>query len=146
MRGIRMVWMVAATVAGGCSSTPNAPIQTSAVATPPVTEPVRGTPIVPGRPARLYVMAGFREADCGPLTPEIKVTVPPAKGEVSLRPNQGTTIQHSASGRCLGRQITGTGIYYTATKGQTGADRFTITATPPNGSPVTRIFNVTIVE
>lgn len=106
----------------------------------------RNTPVVAGREARMYVMAGFREKDCAPITPDIQITTPPAKGDVTLKPGQTTTVQFSSSGACTGRQVTGTGIYYTARKGQTGPDSFAISAAAGSGAPTTRTFNVEIVD
>lgn len=106
----------------------------------------RSTPVVAGREARMYVMAGFREKDCAPVTPDIQVTTPPGKGEVTLKPGQTTTVQFSNSGACTGKEVPGTGIYYTARKGQTGPDSFTISATAGSGTPTMRTFNVEIVD
>ncbi len=138
----------AALFVGACASGP-APLQTAAVpagAAATAADPVRGTPVVPGRPARMYVMAGFKEADCAPLTPSLTVTTPPAKGEVSFRPNQMTTVMHSGSGKCTGGKLPGTGIYYTAKPGAQGVDTFTVTASTGSGTPSVRTFQVRIVE
>ena len=127
----------------GCAQKP---FTTGSTVATPETGPKRGTPAVPGRPARMYVLAGFRELDCSPLTPEVKVTTPPAKGKVSLRPNQMTTIQFSRSGQCVGQKVAGTGIYYTARNGEAGADSFTIVATAGRNAPWTKTFRVKISE
>jgi hypothetical protein len=89
---------------------------------------VRGTRVVPDRPARVFVMAGFDTA-CKALRPvTITIDKAPTQGSVSLREGQQTTIQYSVSGRCIGSRITGTGIYYTAQKSATGTDTFSVTA------------------
>lgn len=90
-------------------------------------------------------MAGFG-AKCESLpAPNIKVTQPPAKGEVSFEPGQETTVNTSASGTCIGAKVSGTGIYYTARKGETGADTFSIEA-ELGGDVTQRTFSVQIVE
>jgi len=94
----------------------------------------------------MYIWAGFSEKDCRVVTPKFAVTQAPAKGTVSFRPNQPTKIQHSGSGKCLGTKLPGTGIYYTAGKGQSGSDQFSITATTPSGQTATKSFQVEIVE
>jgi hypothetical protein len=107
---------------------------------------VRSTPVVPGRPARVFIFAGFGDK-CEPVAaPEITVTAAPAKGDVSFKPGQETTIQTSAQGTCLGQKTTGTGIYYTARAGQAGTDRFSIVAKLPSGETASRTFEVRIAE
>ena len=147
--------MLAALVAGlsiaGCSSLPmptlpGQPITTGALQDDAASGPKRGTPVVPGRPARMYVWAGFREKDCSALTPTFVVAQAPAKGDVSFTPDQATTIRHSNSGNCLGTSLSGTGIYYTARNGQSGDDTFSVTATTPDGSTATKSFSVRVVE
>jgi len=105
---------------------------------------VRRSPVVAGRPARVFVMAGFG-AQCESLpAPAVTVTAPPSKGAVSFTPGQETTVTTSASGTCLGRRVTGTGIYYTARADESGPDRFTVRAV--SGPDVTeRTFQVEIV-
>ena len=131
-----------------CSTTPGAlttPITTSAV--PAATAPQKpGTPVVATRASRMHVWAGFMEKDCSAAPPTITISQQPAKGAVSLKPNELTYIQHSTSGKCVGQSLPGTGIYYTAKKGQIGADRFTVTATSKSGQVATRTFKVNIVE
>lgn len=103
-------------------------------------------PVVPGRPARVFIFAGLDEK-CEPIdAPQITVTAPPAKGDVSFASGQETTIQYSAKGTCVGRKTTGTGIYYTARAGQEGTDRFSIMAKLPSNDTATRTFEVTIVK
>jgi hypothetical protein len=107
----------------------------------------RGTKVVPERPARVFVMAGFDSA-CKSVSPvEIVVTQPPAKGQVTLREGQETVIQYSLSGNCKGARVMGTGIYYTAAKGTSGQDTFSISArVGRGGEPATRTFTVRIAD
>jgi len=107
---------------------------------------VRSMPVIPGRPARVFIFAGLNER-CEPIAaPQITITEPPAKGDVSFVAGQETTIQYSAKGTCTGRKATGTGIYYTARAGQEGIDRFSIIAKLASGDTATRTFEVTIAE
>ena len=152
MKGSALVAACAAVVAtvmvGACASAPPI-LQTSAVPSPAATKPeapVRGTPVVTGRPARMYVMVGFKEADCAPLQPALAIVTPPTKGEVTFRPNQTTTVMHSVSGKCTGSRMPGTGIYYTARPGTSGPDSFTVSATTGSGPPSVRTYHVRIVE
>lgn len=121
-------------------------LTTSSTANGAAGGPVRGTPVVPGRPARVFIMVGFKEKDCAPIAPQLSVTTPPAQGEVSFRPNQTTLVQFSASGKCNGKSVPGTGIYYTARAGAAGQDQFTVTATSGNGPPMTKTFRVRVAE
>lgn len=146
--------LVGALMAAGCASTEapslanflpaSSPITTSAL--PDKAPGVVGTPVSAERPARLYVYAAFMEKDCSPIGANVTIATPPSKGTVTFRENQETVIQSSLSGKCIGQRVTGTGVYYTAQKGQDGADTFTVTATSPNGEPVTRTFQVRIVD
>ena len=107
---------------------------------------VRSTPVVPGRRARVFVFAGFGKK-CEPVpAPQITVTAPPAKGDVTFVPGQETTIQYSAQGTCIGQKTQGTGVYYTARAGQQGTDRFSIAAKLATGETASRTFEVRIAE
>ena len=107
---------------------------------------VRSTPVVPGRAARVFVFAGFGDK-CEPVAaPQITITAPPAKGEVTFVPGQDTTIQYSAQGTCIGQKTKGTGVYYTARAGQQGTDRFSIAAKLATGETASRTFEVRIAE
>ncbi len=107
---------------------------------------VRSAPVVPGRRARVFIFAGLGEK-CEPIAaPEIAITAPPSKGDITLVPGQETTIQYSAQGTCLGRTATGTGVYYTARDGQQGTDRFSVSAKLASGEVANRTFEVTIAE
>lgn len=99
-----------------------------------------------GRPARVFVFAGFGK-HCEPVPdPQITVSVPPAKGDVSFQPGQETTIMSSIEGTCIGQKARGTGVYYTARTGSSGTDRFTVSARLASGETATRTFEVRIVE
>ena len=107
---------------------------------------VRSTPVVPGRRARVFVFAGFGKK-CEPVpAPQITVTAPPAKGDVTFVPGQETTIQYSAQGTCIGQKTQGTGVYYTARAGQQGTDRFSVAAKLGTGETATRTFEVRIAD
>jgi hypothetical protein len=107
---------------------------------------VRSSPVIVGRPARVFVMAGFGKS-CEPVAaPEITITQPPEKGDVSFIPNQETTIQYSAAGTCVGQKTTGTGIYYTARAGSAGTDKFAVSAKLASGEVASRAFEVRITE
>jgi len=128
----------------GCSSGP------SNTAPPPAPDAaggdgVRRSPVVAGRRARVFVMAGFG-AKCESLpAPAIAITAAPSKGTVTFEPGQETTINTSASGTCIGQRVLGTGIYYTAREGETGADTFSIQA-ELGGDVTQRTFSVEIVQ
>ena len=114
--------------------------------TPTADAAVRSTPVVPGRPARVFIFAGFGK-QCEPVAaPQVTITQPPAKGDVSFAPGQETTIQYSAQGACIGQKTQGTGIYYTARAGQEGSDHFSIAAKLASGETATRTFEVRIAE
>jgi hypothetical protein len=105
----------------------------------------RATKMVPERPGRVFVMAGFDEA-CKALAPiQITIDQAPQKGSVAFRDNQETTIQYSVSGRCVGNRIRGTGIYYTARAGTSGVDTFAVTARI-GGDTASRTFTVNISD
>ncbi|MCU0955602.1 MAG: hypothetical protein MUC37_13630 [Hyphomicrobium sp.] len=106
----------------------------------------RTAPVVAGRPARVFVFAGW-DSNCAAVAPPlVTVLTPPAQGDISLRPGQETTIAASAVGTCAGRSVTGTGVYYTAREGAAGTDRFTIEARLPSGETSRRNFEVTIAN
>ena len=123
-------------------------LTTSSTGTTETTPPAaaRGTPVVVGKPSRLYVMVGFKEKDCAPVEPQISVTTPPGKGTVTLKPGEQAAVQFSTSGKCTGKVLPGTGIYYSANKGATGTDTFTVTASTGPGQSAVRSFNVRVVQ
>jgi hypothetical protein len=132
---------LAAQLLAGCSSGP-------APSSAPASEAgdgVRRSPVVAGRRARVFIMAGFG-ANCESLpAPALTVTAPPSKGDVTFEPGQQTTVTTSASGTCIGQRVTGTGIYYTARADQTGPDSFSIRA-ELGGDITQRTFSVDIVQ
>ena len=106
----------------------------------------RGTKAVPERPARVYVMSAFDDA-CRPVAGmTITVSSPAAQGEVTFRDNQPTTVMSSASGRCIGMRVVGTGVYYTARKSASGTDEFAVTVRLADGTSSERRFRVTIAD
>jgi len=127
-----------------CSS-PGSPPDPGAAASPDAGDGVRRDPVVAGRRARVFVMAGFGEHCESLAAPTITITQPPAKGSVSFEPGQETTINTSASGTCIGQRVLGTGIYYTARPGETGADTFAVEASL-EGSITRRTFSIQIVD
>ena len=132
----------------GCSGvntqSGNPPLPGAAAPTADVA--VRSSPVVPGRPARVFIFAGFGDR-CEPVAaPEITITAPPSKGDVSFKPGQETTIKTSAQGTCIGQKTKGTGLYYTARAGQQGTDRFSVVAKLATGETATRTFEVHIAE
>jgi hypothetical protein len=135
---------VASQLLTGCSSgpadaPPRAPSDTQN------SDGVRRDPVVAGRRARVFVMAGFG-TNCESLpAPAITITAPPTKGSVSFDPGQETTVNTSASGTCIGQKVSGTGIYYTAREGTSGADTFSIRA-ELGGDVTQRTFSVEIVQ
>ncbi len=94
----------------------------------------------------MFIWAGFDENTCKPIPAKVTLANAPAKGSVKFKPNQSTMIKQSDSGKCIGKRMRGTGIYYTARFGQTGDDQFSVTATTPSGDITTRSFNVKISE
>lgn len=138
--------LICACLMAGCSSTPTSKTDTSAQSTEAQAPLSRTTPVVAGRPARMYIWAGFSPEDCTAITPTLTIAQPPKKGTISFRPNQTTKIKQSTSGKCIGHNVYGTGIYYTARNGQTGPDQFSITASTPGDLPVTRTFSLIIAN
>ncbi|MCC7251807.1 hypothetical protein [Hyphomicrobium sp.] len=139
-RAAGLLLMLLALAACSSSGSPEAPS-----AQPRAAEGVRRDPVVPGRPARVFVMAGFGE-NCESLaSPTVKVTQPPTKGSVTFEPGQPTTVNTSASGTCIGTRVLGTGIYYTARPGERGTDTFSVEASL-DGSVTQRTFTVEIAE
>jgi hypothetical protein len=143
-----LVAALALTISSGCSTQAPGVGQGETAQPPPTLDAAtRSTPVVVGRPSRVFVFAGFGK-NCEPVAePKIAVVAPPAKGDVSLQPGQETTIMSSAQGTCIGTRARGTGVYYTARPGSAGsADRFSVTATLATGESSTRTFDVRITE
>lgn len=147
---IKKCVMIPALVVGlsvsACSPNPATQIGSSTINRTDNGAPKRSTPVIPGRPARMFIWAGFDENTCKPIAAEVALANAPAKGSVEFKPNQSTLIKHSNSGKCIGKRMRGTGIYYTARFGQAGADQFSVTATTPSGQTATRKFNIKISE
>ena len=106
----------------------------------------KGTRVKPGESSRVFVMAGFTPECAFKGFPDMQLDAQPAKGQVQFKTGEATTIQYSLSGKCIGTQVQGTGIYYTPVAGQTGEDTFTVTGRLGTGEPATRTFSVIIDE
>ena len=148
-QGIFTTAVLALTLVGsaGCSGIGTQDGRAPLPGNPPTADAaVRSTPVVPGRPARVFVFAGFGDKCEAGAAPQITITAPPAKGEVTFVPGQDTTIQYSAQGTCIGQKTKGTGVYYTALAGQQGTDRFSIAAKLATGETASRTFEVRIAE
>lgn len=146
----KTVFWLAAGLAGalmlaGCSSSDPGSNAAANAPSAQVGDGVRRDPVVAGRRSRVFIMAGFGEKCESLATPNLTVTQPPQKGDVSFEPGQETTVNTSATGTCIGQRVTGTGIYYTARPGQTGQDSFAVQA-ELGGSVTQRTFSVEIVE
>ena len=109
-------------------------------------EPPAPTRVAPGASTRVWIMAAFDEA-CQPLpAPQIAITAKPAKGTISFREGQSTTVKTSRAGTCIGARVTGTGVYYTANTGVEGPDTFTIEARLASGEVASRTFQMMIAD
>jgi hypothetical protein len=144
-----LMMSVLSSALAACSS-PGTPVaghnEATAVGAPTQDAAKRASPVVIGRPARVYVFAAFGKK-CEPVAaPQITVTVPPAKGDATFQPGQETTIMSSAQGTCIGQRTAGTGVYYTARAGASGTDRFSVEARLASGEIATRTFEVRIAE
>ncbi len=149
-RTIASLALFAGTLAGCSSAGPeNLPAVTQPAASeaaPTADAATRASPVVAGRPARVFVMAGVDQA-CKPLpAPQITITQPPTKGDVRFKPGQETTLAATAQGTCVGQKSVGTGIYYTARAGSSGTDQFMIEAKLASGEVATRTFEVKIEQ
>jgi hypothetical protein len=114
-----------------------------AVAQEPAAEPTR---VSPGASTRVWIMAAWDDA-CKPLpAPRIDIVTKPAKGAVTFREGQATTVKSSKSGTCIGARVTGTGVYYTANSGAEGPDAFAIEARLPTGEAANRAFRMMIAD
>jgi hypothetical protein len=142
-----IAYSAALTLLAGCASDsvgPSSQLTTQAVPPPPAAE--RSTPVVAGRPARLHIAVAFDGA-CKPLAlKSIAVRTPASKGDVTFQEGQTTVINQSASGRCIGTALPGTGVYYTAKAGAAGRDQFAVDIVLSNGQTTTKTFDVMIAE
>ncbi len=134
-----------AVLLAACTSAP-APVLPTPADLPTQDAATRTMPVVAGRPARVFVFAGWDGACASTAAPHVTVSAAPAQGEVSFRPGQQTSIAASAGGTCAGRMVTGTGVYYTARAGASGTDRFAVEARLASGETSRRVFEVTIAE
>ena len=104
------------------------------------------TRVSPGASTRVWIMAAFDDK-CQPMAaPRIDIVIKPAKGAISLREGQATTVKSSRSGTCIGARLTGTGIYYTANAGAEGADTFAIEARLATGEVSSRSFQMLVAD
>ena len=142
----------AALMLAACSAQPppsDAATQAAALMPPPATgatqdAATRTQPVVPGRPGRVFIFAGVGD-NCEQLAaPQITIAQAPQKGEITFKPGQTTAIAASKSGKCIGTQASGTGVYYTAREGSSGTDTFALVARMATGESMTRTFSVTI--
>jgi hypothetical protein len=106
----------------------------------------QGTRVKRGEANRVFVMAGFTPGCAFKGYPDMQLDRAPGKGQVAFKTGDATTIQYSLSGKCVGTQVQGTGIYYTPASGQSGPDTFTVTGRLGSGEPATRTFSVIIDE
>ena len=108
--------------------------------------PAGMTRVSPGAATRVFIMAAFDD-DCRALpAPSIEITQAPKKGAVQFRDGQTTTVQFSATGKCKGARVIGTGIYYAARSDAVGEDTFTISARLATGEVSTRSFAMFISD
>ncbi|MGE5265934.1 MAG: hypothetical protein ACM3L9_01070, partial [Deltaproteobacteria bacterium] len=124
---LRAMAVLAGLLISACTSSPD-PASVATADQPTQDAATRTAPVVPGRPARVFVFAGWDSSCAATAFPTVTVVKQPLQGEISLRPGQETTIAASAAGTCAGRSVAGTGVYYTAREGATGTDRFSVEA------------------
>lgn len=105
---------------------------------------MRASPVVPGRRARVFIFAGLGPRCEALSAPQITVTAPPAKGDLSFEPGQSTVLTTATNPACVGKPATGTGLYYTARAGSEGEDRFAVEAKMAGGERLARSFAVRI--
>jgi hypothetical protein len=144
---LNILAVCAAALLAGCSNgSADVAVPAAGPGAPTIDPATRSSPVVVGRPARVFVMAGVGK-NCEPVpAPQITITALPKKGDVSFRQGQETTIAASAQGTCVGQRSTGTGVYYTARAGSNGTDTFAISATLASGETTARTFEVRIEE
>lgn len=137
--------LLLATWLASCSgASPPSPVESAEAPTQDAA--TRTAPVVPGRPARVFVFAGWDAGCLAVATPQVTVTSPPNQGEIFFRPGQQTTIAASAGGTCAGKAVAGTGVYYTAREGASGTDRFAVEARLASGETSRRVFEVSIAN
>ena len=144
---VPLVLVALAGLLSACALEPAPDALQTGTAKPPAADTAsRGTAVVPGRPARVFVMAGLAAGCKSTGPPTMVIDRQPTQGALTFQPGQDTTIQYSLSGNCVGQRVQGTGIYYTARPGAIGGDVFTVTARMGSGEVATRTFNVQIAE
>ena len=145
-RAAPLLILLAAGLAACSGNTPGVASPEAGAAAPTQDAATRSTPVIVGRPARVFVFAGVGKK-CEPIAePQITIAAPPAKGDLSFKQGQETAILSSAQGTCIGAKAKGTGVYYTARAGQTGTDKFSVQAKLASGEVATRVFEVRIAE
>ena len=149
MTATRIILAALCAVMSACSSADQPVSPQAAPAAPQATAAssgVRTSPVVPGRPGRVFVFAAV-DAKCAALpAPDLKIAKAPEKGDITFKPGQDTDIAASAANTCLGAKAKGTGVYYTARPGTSGPDTFSVTAKMPSGEAMTRDFSVNISQ
>ena len=108
--------------------------------------PAEPTRVSPGASTRVWIMAAWDDK-CQPMAaPRIDIIAKPAKGSITFREDQPTTVKTSRSGTCIGAKVKGTGVYYTAGANAEGADTFTIEARLITGEIANRSFRMNIAD
>lgn len=151
MRSIAAPALLTALLLSACSGQPPsgdaAALSAPATAASPTTDAATRTePVVPGRPGCVFIFAGVGDNCEQQAAPQITVTQAPQKGQITFKPGQTTTIAASKSGKCIGTQASGTGVYYTAREGSAGTDTFALSARMSTGETMTRTFAVQIAQ
>lgn len=94
----------------------------------------------------MYVFAGFKEKTCAPVEATVTVTRQPRQGTIEVRAGQTTTVMQSASGACIGKSMSGTGVYYVPRPDARGVDTFAVTARTASGGTQAKTFTVNVVQ
>ena len=145
--GLRCALLVVTILAPACASQGPGTGQVDANSAAPTQDAAtRSTPVVAGRPARVFVFAGVGKKCEAVAEPQVTITQAPTQGDIKFQPGQETAILSSAQGTCIGAKAKGPGVYYTARAGATGTDRFAVSAKLASGETSTRTFEVTIAE
>lgn len=129
---------------GGCGGGQPATVTASDPSAPTQDAATRASPVVPGRRARVFIFAGLGPKCEALPAPQITVTAPPQKGDLSFEPGQSTVLTTATNPACVGKPATGTGLYYTARAGSDGVDQFAVEARTASGDRLARTFAVRI--
>jgi hypothetical protein len=138
-------------VLGGCAdlgptTDKTAELTTASISAPPPAKTPQGTRVTSDATARVFVLAGLA-ADCSPISiPMITVGQAPTKGTITFLAVPETTVQFSVSGKCIGKQVPGVGVFYKANEGASGSDVFTVVARSGNRELASRTITVEIAE